>query len=198
MAIDTSTLTTGYAEEHQIRPQQFVCDLKGIEGTILTPAGSFEFVSPLVGRHNLENILCAAGAGIALNLPLAAIKGGIEAVSGVPGRLERVPNDAYRFVYVDYAHSPDALENVISALRSMAKGRMICIFGCGGDRDKEKRPQMGEIAGRLSDLTVITSDNPRTEDPIKIIEQILRGTKRPSLLLSSCSVDCVGGALASF
>jgi len=173
-----TALTTGCAEDHMVRPRQFQCDLSGIAGRIATPAGAFEFESPLIGRHNLENILCATGTGIALDLPLEAIKDGIEAVSGVPGRLERIPNDVDRFVYVDYAHTPDALENVLAALKSMAGGRIICIFGCGGDRDKDKRPRMGEIAGRLSDLTVITSDNPRTEDPVKVIDQITEGTEK--------------------
>jgi len=170
-----TALTTGCAEDHMVRSRQFQCDLSGITGEIASPAGAFEFESPLVGMHNLENILCAAGTGIALDLPLEAIKDGIEAVSCVPGRLEHVLNDTDRFVYVDYAHTPDALENVLSALKSMSGSRIICIFGCGGDRDKDKRPRMGEIAGRLSDLAVITSDNPRTEDPAEIIDHIVKG-----------------------
>ena len=187
-----TALTTGCAEDHMVRPRQFKCDLSGIAGRISTPVGAFEFESPLVGRHNLENILCAAGTGVALSLPLEAIKDGIEAVSEVPGRLESVPNQIDRFVYVDYAHTPDALENVLSALKSMAGGRIICVFGCGGDRDRAKRPQMGEIAGRLSDLTVITSDNPRTEDPLRIIDQIKAGTEKAAPRRYSAS-DLVAG-----
>jgi UDP-N-acetylmuramyl-tripeptide synthetase len=171
-------LSAGDAESSSIRPQHIEYSSTGMRGRILTPSGSFEFKSPLVGRHNLENILGAVGVGLALNLSLADIKTGLEAVSSVPGRLERIPNDSERFVYVDYAHTPDALENVLSALKGMATGRMICVFGCGGNRDKDKRPQMGEISGRLCDLTVITTDNPRTEPPLEIISQILQGTQK--------------------
>ncbi|MFC1858648.1 UDP-N-acetylmuramoyl-L-alanyl-D-glutamate--2,6-diaminopimelate ligase [Thermodesulfobacteriota bacterium] len=154
--------------------------LHGIQGKINTPKGSFDFASPLVGVHNLENILCATGVGFALGLELNTIKTGIEQVHAVPGRLECIPNDAGRFVYVDYAHTPDALEHVLTALKSLLSNRMICVFGCGGDRDKEKRPQMGEIAGKLCDLAIITSDNPRSENPAEIIDQILQGTKKTS------------------
>jgi len=178
MMLAMTTLTTGRSEDNLIRPKNFHLDLTGITGEILTPTGAFEFRSPLAGKHNLENILCAAGAGIALNLPLTALKDGIESVTGVPGRLERIPNDVGRHVYVDYAHSPDALKNVLSFLRSMTGGRIICIFGCGGNRDRDKRPQMGKIAGNLSDLAIITSDNPRTEEPMNIIDQVLLGMKK--------------------
>ena len=173
-----SVLSAGFSKSNSIWPQGIKYDLTGIAGKISTPAGSFGFKSPLVGQHNLENILCATGVGIVLDLPLNSIKTGIEAVCAVPGRLERIPNDINRFVYVDYAHTPDALENVLSALRFTATGRIICVFGCGGNRDKAKRPQMGQIAGKLCDLSIITSDNPRTEPPMKIINQILDGTKK--------------------
>jgi UDP-N-acetylmuramyl-tripeptide synthetase len=111
----------------------------------------------------------------ALNLSNADVKSGIEAVATIPGRLESIDNTAERYVYVDYAHTPDALENVIMALKAVIKDRLICVFGCGGDRDKDKRPLMGEIAARLCDLAIITSDNPRTEDPMAIINHIIEG-----------------------
>ena len=114
----------------------------------------------------------------AFTIPLDHIKAGLEAVSYIPGRLESIENDTERFVYVDYAHTPDALENVICALRGITTNRIICVFGCGGDRDKEKRPVMGEIAAKYCDLSIVTSDNPRTEDPLAIIDHILEGTKR--------------------
>ncbi|MCP5050926.1 MAG: UDP-N-acetylmuramyl-tripeptide synthetase, partial [bacterium] len=144
----SSVLSTGFSGNNSIRPQSFEHDLTGINGIISTPVGTFELKSPLVGQHNLENILSATGVGVALDLSLDSIKAGIEAVLAVPGRLESIPNDMERFVYVDYAHTPDALENVLSSLKSTATGRIICVFGCGGDRDKAKRPQMGQIAGR--------------------------------------------------
>jgi UDP-N-acetylmuramyl-tripeptide synthetase len=153
-------------------------NLYGINGRIHTQAGAFEFRSPLVGMHNLENILCATGAGIALGLPLNAIRAGIENLDKIPGRLEPVTNDRARFIFVDYAHTPDALQNVLTALTAVARNRIVCVFGCGGDRDRGKRPQMGAIAARMCDLAVVTSDNPRSEPPLQIIDQILVGTRQ--------------------
>jgi UDP-N-acetylmuramoyl-L-alanyl-D-glutamate--2,6-diaminopimelate ligase/murE/murF fusion protein len=175
-----STLGYGYAAESRIRPAHIRQDLKGIGATVQTPDGSFHFHSPLVGRHNLENILGATGVGLALGIDLETIRAGIEAVSAIPGRLERIPNRMERFVFVDYAHTPDALDNVLTALRSVTRKRIICIFGCGGDRDRRKRPQMGEIVGRLADLAIVTSDNPRMEPPESIIEHIQEGIVRTS------------------
>ncbi|MEE8397862.1 MAG: UDP-N-acetylmuramoyl-L-alanyl-D-glutamate--2,6-diaminopimelate ligase [Desulfobacterales bacterium] len=173
-------ITTGRAENAQVRPEDLAFDLKGIGGTIATPKGPFEFKSALVGEHNIDNILSAVGAGVAMGIPPENVKAGIEAVSIVSGRLEPIANDRGRFVYVDYAHTPDALAHVLTALRSLASGRLICIFGCGGDRDTDKRWQMGEISVGRCDLSIITSDNPRTEDPGMIIDQICEGADRVS------------------
>ena len=163
-----------------IKPSNISYEPTGIAGKISTEKGVFNFKSSLVGEHNLKNILCAAHVGFALGLSAHIIKAGIEEVSCVSGRLERISDSTDRFVYIDYAHTPDALEHALSSLRSIASNRIICIFGCGGDRDKGKRPKMGEIAGRLCDLIIITSDNPRTEEPMEIINQILEGTKKAS------------------
>jgi len=116
--------------------------------------------------------------GVALKIAPETIKDGIEALSAIPGRLENIESDTGRYVYVDYAHTPDALENAVAAIREIAPARIVCVFGCGGDRDKQKRPLMGEIAARLCDLAVVTSDNPRSEEPIDIIEQILQGIRQ--------------------
>lgn len=178
---EDSVLSAGFSGENRIRPTIFEHNLEGVWGNISTPDGSFGLKSCLVGQHNLENILCATGVGIVLGLSLDTVKNGIESVTAVPGRLERIPNADNRFLYVDYAHTPDALENVLGSLRSLSSGRLICVLGCGGNRDKTKRPQMGEIAGRISDLSIITSDNPRTEAPMEIIDQILRGTIKTTL-----------------
>ncbi|MBW2155876.1 MAG: UDP-N-acetylmuramoyl-L-alanyl-D-glutamate--2,6-diaminopimelate ligase [Deltaproteobacteria bacterium] len=175
---EISVLSAGFSDETNIWAERFDHNLTGISGRISTPEGFFEIKSCLVGQHNLENILCATGVGIALGVSLDIIKDGIESVGVVPGRLETIPNDHNRFVYVDYAHTPDALEHVLFALRSSVPGRLICVFGCGGNRDRAKRPQMGEIAGRFSDLVIVTSDNPRTEPPMEIIDEILTGTKK--------------------
>ncbi|MGD9732873.1 MAG: UDP-N-acetylmuramoyl-L-alanyl-D-glutamate--2,6-diaminopimelate ligase, partial [Desulfamplus sp.] len=142
---------------------------------------SFSFSSKLTGQFNLENILSAAGASYAVGISLKTIAKGIEACNGVPGRLERVEADGKkdssvkRHVFVDYAHTPDALDSILKTLKMRAPARLISVFGCGGDRDKTKRPIMGEIAYRYSDITIVTSDNPRTEEPNSIIRQIVKG-----------------------
>ena len=158
-----------------ITPLQMSLTVDGISATLLTPAGEFSFRSRLAGRFNLSNILAAVGAGIALELPLSAITSGIEGHRTVPGRLERVDNASGVTCLVDYAHTGDALENVLTTLKNVASGRIITVFGCGGDRDPGKRPVMGRIAAKYSDLAIVTSDNPRTEDPTTILEQIRAG-----------------------
>jgi UDP-N-acetylmuramyl-tripeptide synthetase len=168
-------ISYGLENGHDIWPEHVDQSLSGSQGTLHTPRGDLPFTSPLVGAHNVENILGATGMGLALTISHKKIKAGIESVTMVPGRLESVVNSSGRYVFVDYAHTPDALENVLTALNSLPHERIICIFGCGGDRDRKKRPLMGEIAGRLCDLAVITSDNPRTESPKKIIEEIQAG-----------------------
>jgi len=147
----------------------------GLSGTLVTPKGSIRFASRLLGRFNLSNILAAATAGIALDLPLEAIQAGIEGHTTVPGRMERVDNTRGVTLLVDYAHTGDALENVLSTLKELAGARIITVFGCGGDRDPGKRPIMGRTAARLSDLAIVTSDNPRTEDPLAILAQVRDG-----------------------
>jgi UDP-N-acetylmuramoyl-L-alanyl-D-glutamate--2,6-diaminopimelate ligase len=149
--------------------------VNGISGEIRTPKGSFQFSSRLLGKFNLSNILAAVSAGVALDLPLSAIKTGIEGHLPVPGRLERVENDRGVTCLVDYAHTGDALENVLSTLKEIATNRIITVFGCGGDRDNGKRPIMGGVAAKWSDLAILTSDNPRTEEPLRILEQIKAG-----------------------
>jgi murE/murF fusion protein len=171
-------ISTGLAPERMIWPQSVQSDQSGMQTLITTPVGAFDIASLLVGKHNLENMLCAAAVGIALKIPLADIKSGLEQTTFIPGRLERIQNDNGYYIYVDYAHTPDALKNVLSALRAVTSKKIICIFGCGGDRDREKRPRMGEIAAKLCDLSIITSDNPRSEEPLVIIEEILQGTRK--------------------
>lgn len=171
-------ISIGKSSLNMVYPKNVNLGLDGIHGTVSTPYGALQVKSSLVGEFNLENILLAAGVGVALNLPREVIRNGIENLKTVPGRLEPIPNNLGRFVYVDYAHTPDALENVLKTLRALTTRRLICVFGCGGDRDREKRPVMGRIAAQLADLTVITSDNPRLEAPSEIIEQILVGVRK--------------------
>ncbi|MFO7715701.1 UDP-N-acetylmuramoyl-L-alanyl-D-glutamate--2,6-diaminopimelate ligase, partial [Desulfosarcina sp.] len=167
-SLGAMVLRTAVCKAGDVVPLGVVRDLAGIRGSIATPDGEIAFASPLVGDFNLENILSAAGAALALGIPAAAIAAGINATQCVPGRLERIVEGGARFIFVDYSHKPDALENAIAALRNLTVGRLITVFGCGGDRDRTKRPVMGAIAARLSDLTVVTSDNPRSEDPHRI------------------------------
>jgi UDP-N-acetylmuramoyl-L-alanyl-D-glutamate--2,6-diaminopimelate ligase len=150
--------------------------LEGLSFDIRSPRGTLHVESRLVGRPNVYNILAAAATAVALGLPFDAIERGVRALDGVPGRFEVVSSPADEItVVVDYAHTDDALRNLLETARPLARGRLITVFGCGGDRDRTKRPLMGAVARRLSDLLVITSDNPRSEDPMRIIEEIRRG-----------------------
>lgn len=148
----------------------------GVQGTIYSPNGKAEFKSPLVGKFNLMNLLQAVGLLLQKGLKLEQLLQGLQSFKGVPGRMERVPNKLEQpAVLVDYAHTPDGLANALSACRPFVQGSLICVFGCGGDRDRGKRPLMGEIAFRLADQLVLTSDNPRTEDPQQIFDDVLAG-----------------------
>jgi len=151
----------------------------GTQATFATPSGKLEIASPLVGGYNLDNLALSVGMALAAGLDAGAIVEGAARLPGVPGRLERVANARGVLCLVDYAHTPDALERAIAAARPLAGGgRVIVVFGCGGDRDRGKRPLMGEIAARDADLAVVTSDNPRTEDPASIVAQIVEGVRR--------------------
>lgn len=149
----------------------------GVSGNLVTPMGAAVFTSPLVGRFNLENLLAAAGAALHLGVPLESLIAALAKFGGVPGRMERVQAAPQQdiSVIVDYAHTPDSLENALRAARPFIPGQMICVFGCGGDRDRTKRPQMGRIAYELADRVVVTSDNPRTEDPQQILADVVAG-----------------------
>lgn len=149
----------------------------GARFRLVCPAGEADVRFPLPGAYNVQNALAAAGAVLGLGFGLDEVVQGLETAPQVPGRLERVA-DRPCPVFTDYAHTPDALERVLSSLKAVTPGRVIVVFGAGGDRDTGKRPEMGEVAGRLADLVVVTSDNPRTEDPDAIIDQIMAGLDR--------------------
>lgn len=152
--------------------------IEGIRATLVTPRGEAPIRSPLVGAHNLQNLLTAAGLALGAGLPIEAVAEGLSRSGGAPGRLERVDGPTGIVAFVDYAHTDDALRRAAAALREVAPKRLITVFGCGGDRDKGKRPLMGESAGNASDLTVVTSDNPRTEEPNSILEMIVPGVEK--------------------
>jgi UDP-N-acetylmuramoyl-L-alanyl-D-glutamate--2,6-diaminopimelate ligase len=164
-------LTYGRAADADLRADEIELGPGGTRVRI----GELELQSPLHGAFNAENLLTAAAIGRLLGVADADIAAGVAAVKGVPGRFEPVDRGQPFAVVVDYAHTPDALEHVLEAARELARGRLICVFGCGGDRDREKRPLMGEAAAELSDLAIVTSDNPRSEEPSAIVEEILAG-----------------------
>jgi UDP-N-acetylmuramoyl-L-alanyl-D-glutamate--2,6-diaminopimelate ligase len=164
-------------ENAELRTSNLTYQPDGVTGTLHTPMGDADFELPLVGQYNIENMLAAVGAALTLGLDLASIVAALPTFGGVPGRMERVRVRADQdiSVIVDYAHTPDSLENLLKASRPFISGDMICVFGCGGDRDRTKRPKMGKIAAELADIAVVTSDNPRTEDPERILQDILAG-----------------------
>ncbi len=163
-----------------VRPGPLSFSLDGLRFEIRTPRGRLRVGSALVGRPNAYNILAASATAMALDLPFSAIERGIAELALVPGRFQLAssPPDDVRVV-VDYAHTDDALKNLLETARPLAAGRLITVFGCGGDRDRTKRPLMGAVAARLSDLVIVTSDNPRSEDPQQIIDQVTRGLVTP-------------------
>ncbi len=170
-------LTCGQDPEARVRIVEAELGVAGIRAVLESPVGRIELDSPLLGRFNLANLCCAAAAGVALGLPADLIAEGVGAVERVPGRLEAIDHPGGARILVDYAHTGDALEKALEAMRDLRPRRLVALFGCGGDRDRSKRPKMGEVAGRLADLTVVTSDNPRSEDPQAIINDILPGVE---------------------
>ena len=167
--------TFGVERPADLRASDVSLSLGGTRFRAQTPVGELLVESPLLGRFNVENLLAALGASLALGLPSAAVLRGLASVTGVPGRLERVMAGQDFTVIVDYAHTDDALKNLLETVRELKPRRVITVFGCGGDRDRSKRPLMGAVASRLSEAVVVTSDNPRSEPPESIIEEILRG-----------------------
>ena len=186
MAAGCTTLRVSAKRAAEIRVVAQDSTVKGITARIATPRGELAIEArPLIGHYNVDNLALATGIGEALGLPHDAIARGIASLPGVPGRVQRVAvsfaesGESDLDIFVDYAHTPDALRNVLSALRPLTKRRLLCVFGCGGDRDPTKRPKMGAVVAELADLAFVTSDNPRTEDPRAIIDQILPGIPRP-------------------
>ena len=151
--------------------------IRGTSFDVNTPIGDVHITSPLVGKPHVYNMLAATATALELGYDLDSIVKGLSTCVGAPGRFERVPHEGDFAVVVDYAHTDDALLNTLKTARDLTDGRIITVFGCGGDRDRTKRKPMGEIAGEFSDLVIITSDNPRNEDPLKIIAEIEVGVK---------------------
>ncbi len=194
------------SDKRELRPSQREAEVqviwcestvRGIRARIRTPSGVLEVGNAaLVGQYNVANLALAVGIAEGLGVPHAAIVAGIAALAGVPGRVERVANDAGLDLLVDYAHTPDALRNVLTALRPLTARRLICVFGCGGDRDPGKRPKMGAAVAELADLAVVTSDNPRTEQPQAILDMILPAVPSPFFVHVDRRV-AIGAAVAA-
>ncbi|HXG04967.1 MAG TPA: UDP-N-acetylmuramoyl-L-alanyl-D-glutamate--2,6-diaminopimelate ligase [Candidatus Binatia bacterium] len=176
--LDVPVLTFGLGEGAAVRAVEHESTLDGIRLTADTPRGRLALRSPLIGQHNVMNLLAAVGAGLGLGLEPDAIASALSRVGAVPGRFEQVRAGQPFLVVVDYAHTPDALERVLTTARRLTRGRLAVVFGCGGDRDRGKRPIMGEIAARLADRVWVTSDNPRSEPPAAIIAEVLAGVER--------------------
>jgi len=166
-----------FGQGGDVRAEDVVANLDGLRGTLVLGGERVGFASSLIGAPHLENVLAAAATGWRLGIPTDRVVRGIADCTSVPGRLEAIREGQPFAVLVDYAHKPDALERTLTSLRELAKERLIVVFGCGGDRDAGKRPLMGKIAGRLADVVILTSDNPRTEEPLKIIEEIESGVR---------------------
>ncbi|MFB3884415.1 MAG: UDP-N-acetylmuramoyl-L-alanyl-D-glutamate--2,6-diaminopimelate ligase [Thermodesulfobacteriota bacterium] len=184
---DLPVFRYGLSPSCDISADQVKSTFDGLSCRVKTPRGEFFCRSKLIGEHNVYNILAAAAAGIAMDIPLEAVRDGIGSLEGVSGRLEKIENLKGLHVIVDYAHTHDALERVLVGLRNVLRnsnqgnGKLVTVFGCGGDRDRTKRPLMGKVAARYSDLSILTSDNPRTEDPLAIMNEVERGFKSLSL-----------------
>jgi UDP-N-acetylmuramoyl-L-alanyl-D-glutamate--2,6-diaminopimelate ligase len=187
---DSPILIYGLGRNCDVRADHIQATKDGLRARLTTPAGHTDIHSHLIGDFNIYNILAATAGALCLEIGLKSIASGIAGLKGVPGRLEMVKNGRSLAIVVDYAHTPDALRKALGALKPLVKGRVITVFGCGGDRDRGKRHEMGMVAGRMSDLVVITSDNPRTEEPAVIAMQIEKGIQEAGLKrLSNYSGD---------
>jgi UDP-N-acetylmuramoyl-L-alanyl-D-glutamate--2,6-diaminopimelate ligase len=175
LAEHPQALTFAIEQPAQYGARELHFSVAGARFVATTPGGEIEFRSRLPGRFNVLNVLGATATAHALGVPLELIATTLPEIAPAPGRFQALDEGQPFTVLVDYAHTPDSLENVLRAARSLAEGRLVSVFGCGGDRDRGKRPQMGRISAELADVTIVTSDNPRSEDPAAIVEQIVAG-----------------------
>jgi UDP-N-acetylmuramoyl-L-alanyl-D-glutamate--2,6-diaminopimelate ligase len=186
--IDLPVIRYGLSPSCDISADQMTSTFEGFSCRIKTPRGEFSIHSKLIGEFNVYNILAAVATGIAMDIPLETVKNGVESLEGVLGRFEKIGNRKGIHVIVDYAHTHDALERVLLGLKNVLRslpqgnGKIITVFGCGGDRDRTKRPLMGKVAATYSDLSILTSDNPRRENPLAIMSEVEIGFKSLSLL----------------
>jgi UDP-N-acetylmuramoyl-L-alanyl-D-glutamate--2,6-diaminopimelate ligase len=186
-------ISFGTTKDSDVQARVIDETLTGLSLEIKYADQSYTVRSPLVGAYNLYNILAAFSTGVSLGIDIESIVHGIEALKTVRGRMERVTDN----VFVDFAHTPSAIENILKSMRKYVRGRLILVFGCGGDRDRVKRPKMGAIATQLADLVVITSDNPRSESPTEIIDDIKKGVVKDNYKIIEDRTDAIRFAITA-
>ena len=178
--IQGKKMTYGFNKLADVYPLQWQAGFSGLKASLATPEGKMKIASPLAGEHNLSNLMAAAATGLGLGIPKEVVVDGISRVAVVPGRFERIEAGQPFGVVVDYAHTVEALRKVLESARRLKRGKLITVFGCGGSRDREKRPRMGETVGSLSDLAILTLDNPRAENPLRILNDVQVGLQKAS------------------
>lgn len=176
LAADSPYITYGIETEAHVKAEAVHLTPSGTSFVARTSSGDIPFDISLTGRFNVQNALAAISFGLLKGMSASQVQSAMQRAKAPEGRMEMIDEGQEFYVAVDYAHTPDGLKNVLATTKEFTSGRLICVFGCGGDRDRTKRPQMGAIAASLSDVLVVTSDNPRTEDPHRIIEDVLAGT----------------------
>jgi len=176
-------ITYGICNRAHLQAIDIQLKSRGISYTLLYNEERYQVNIPLFGRFNVYNSLATIACGISQHIPLDKILSAVETFPPVPGRLEVVPNSRQLKLFVDFAHTPDALSNVLKSMKELSDGRLITVFGCGGDRDPYKRPEMAKISEKYSDISIVTTDNPRTENPDKIIDEVVKGFKDSSKFL---------------
>jgi UDP-N-acetylmuramoyl-L-alanyl-D-glutamate--2,6-diaminopimelate ligase len=189
-------ITYGIDNDAAVKALDIRFDVSSTEFTISSPKNDLKIKTSLIGKHNVYNILAAFAWAQKEGIDAQAIKKAIEKFTLVPGRLERVDCDSDFAVFVDYAHTEDALKNIIQSLRQISSRRIIVVFGCGGERDRTKRPKMGRVVSELSDYAIITSDNPRSEDPLQIIEEIKKGIKKDNFCVIPERMEAIRRSLS--
>ena len=186
-------LTFGFSRERMVHPLSVEMSWDGTRLVLATPVGPMDLRAKIIGSYNASNIMAAVCGAILLDVPPGAIREGVEKMPSIPGRMEEIPNDRGLHVFVDYAHTPEGLDRVLTTLKGLAEARLITVFGCGGNRDRAKRPEMGRIAARRSDVVVLTSDNPRNEVPGAILSDIVPGVVAEGILEATGTVSWDGG-----
>lgn len=188
-------ITYGLTDKAQVRAEKIKSDINHTEFILSIPANKINFKTPLIGRHNIYNVLASICLGLKEGLDLSVIRSAIGKFEAVAGRLQRIDFGGVFAVFVDYAHTEDALLNVITTLRQLTNRKIIVVFGCGGERDKAKRPKMGRVVSELADYAIITSDNPRSEEPESIIEDIKKGIKKQNFYVVVDRRDAINKSL---